>query len=242
MKHPHRRFLTALTLAVAATIAVAGPASAHVTVNPDTAPQGGYTKLTFRVPTESDTASTTRLQVQFPTDQPLASVSVKPHPGWSFRVTKSKLATPIKSDDGEVTEAVSGIDWTADSSADAIKPGEFDEFDVSVGPLPKADSMTFKTLQTYSDGTVVRWIEASTGGAEPEHPAPVLTLTPASSADESATSTDSTSDPSTQAKASDESASTSNGKTNLALTLSIIALVLGAGGAVVAVAGRRRTS
>src|SRR6185503_19180890 len=112
----------------------------HVSVNPDTATQGGFTKLTFRVPTETENTSTTKVQVSFPASQPLGFVSVKPHPGWTFTVAKTKLATPIKTDDGEVTEAVSTITWTAVSGATAIKPGEFDEFDVSAGPLPKAAS------------------------------------------------------------------------------------------------------
>jgi Domain of unkown function (DUF1775) len=38
----------------------------------------------------------------------------------------------------------------------------------------------FKALQTYSDGDVVQWIEPTVkGGAEPEHPPPVLKLTKA---------------------------------------------------------------
>ncbi len=117
----------------------AGAASAHVTVNAVGATQGGYTVLTFRVPTESATASTTKLKVQLPTDHPIASVSVQPHAGWSYKVTTSKLATPITTDDGQLTEAVSEIDWAADSDA-AIKPGEFDQFNVSAGPLPKVAS------------------------------------------------------------------------------------------------------
>jgi uncharacterized protein YcnI len=76
-----------------------------VTVNPDTATKGGYTKVTFRVPTESDTLSTTKVEVSLPTDTPIASVSLKPLPGWTAAAEKSKLATPIKTDDGEVTEA-----------------------------------------------------------------------------------------------------------------------------------------
>jgi periplasmic copper chaperone A len=164
------------------TLAIAGPASAHVTVNPNTATQGGYTKITFRVPNETDNTNTTKLEVNFPADTPVASVSTKPVAGWTVATDKTKLATPIKSDDGEITEAVSKITWTASADA-AIKPGQFQEFDVSLGPLPTAKQMIFKALQTYSDGNVVRWIdEPTTDGTEPEHPAPVLTLNPAGTA------------------------------------------------------------
>jgi periplasmic copper chaperone A len=175
--------------AAALTLALAAPASAHVTVNPNTATQGGYTKVTFRVPNETDKTDTTKLEVSLPTDTPVASVSLKPVAGWTAVTEKSKLATPIKSDDGEITEAVTKITWTADATA-AIKPGQFQEFDVSLGPLPTANQMIFKALQTYSDGTVVRWIdEPAADGAEVEHPAPVLKLSPAGAATGAAATT-----------------------------------------------------
>jgi hypothetical protein len=43
--------------------------------------------------------------------------------------------------------------------------------------------LTFKTLQTYSDGKTVRWIEEASGGQAPENPAPVLKLTAKSAQD-----------------------------------------------------------
>ncbi|WP_406037309.1 YcnI family protein [Micromonospora sp. NBC_00898] len=161
--------------AVTAILAFAGPAFAHVTVNPKEATQGGYTKVTFRVPNEKDNANTTKVEVNLPTSTPIASVSLKPLAGWTAQTETSKLATPIKTDDGEITEAITKITWTADANA-AIKPGQFQEFDVSLGPLPEADQVVFKALQTYSDGDVVRWIDEPSNGAEPEHPAPVLKL------------------------------------------------------------------
>ena len=77
--------------------------------------------------------------------------------------------------------------WTADSPQAQIHPGQFDEFNISVGPLPDAKSMVFKALQHYSDGSVVRWIEPTVEGQpRPEHPAPVLTITPASATGDTA--------------------------------------------------------
>lgn len=219
----------------------AAPAFAHVTVNPASATQGGFAALTFRVPTESDSASTTGVQVVFPAESPLAFVSVKPHPGWSYVVAKAKLASPISSDDGQVTEAVSRITWTADSAASAVKPGQFEEFEVSAGPLPKTASMTFKTLQTYSDGKVVRWIEQRTeGAAEPDHPAPVLTLAGAVAAGGSGTSTKA---PSVAAKvaATTSTDAASSSQVRFATALAALALVVGAvGGLLGGMALRRR--
>ncbi|AEV83912.1 hypothetical protein ACWT_2529 [Actinoplanes sp. SE50] len=164
------------------TLALAGPAAAHVTVNPNTATAGGYTKVAFRVPNESDSASTTKLEVNLPADQPIASVSVKPLPGWTATAVKTKLATPIKSHDTEITEAVSKITWTAAKGSE-IQPGQFQEFDVSMGALPQSGQLVFKALQTYSDGTVVRWIDEPTAdGSEPDSPAPVLKIVPAAAA------------------------------------------------------------
>jgi uncharacterized protein YcnI len=162
---------------VVATFLGVGAASAHVTVNPCEAPQGGYAKLAFRVPNEKSSASTVKLEVTLPGETPIASVSVRPLPGWTAVVERAKLATPIKSDDGDITDATSKITWTATGADAAIKPGQFQEFEISAGPLPEVDQIVFKALQTYSDNEVVRWIEVPTaGGPEPEHPAPVLKL------------------------------------------------------------------
>lgn len=166
-----------------ALFAVPMAASAHVTVSSSDATPGGEGVITFRVPTESATASTTKVQVQLPTATPIASVLVQPTPGWTATTVTSKLATPIKNDDGDtVSEAVSQITWTADNAATAIKPGEFEQFVISAGPLPQAVSLTFGAIQTYSDGNVVKWIESPAPGssAEPQYPAPVLTLAGAS--------------------------------------------------------------
>ncbi|MGW4291848.1 YcnI family copper-binding membrane protein [Micromonospora chersina] len=171
----------ALTLAAVATavLGLAGPASAHVTVNPAEAKQGGYGRFAFRVPNESDTASTTKVEVNLPENAPVGSVSTMPVPGWTVTVEKRKVDPPIEVHGSQLTEAVSKLTWTAAPNG-GVKPGEFQEFPVSMGPLPQTDRMVFKVLQTYSDGNISRWIEEPTPGAEePENPAPVLTLTAA---------------------------------------------------------------
>ncbi|MFG1842159.1 YcnI family protein [Micromonospora sp. NPDC049175] len=166
----------AFTAAATAVLGFAGPASAHVTVNPKEAAQGGYARVAFRVPNESDTASTNKIEVTLPENAPVGSVSTMPVPGWTVATEKRKVDPPIEVHGSQLTEAISKITWTATGDA-AVKPGQFQEFPVSMGPLPKVDSMVFKVLQTYSDGEISRWIDPPTPGAEePEHPAPVLTL------------------------------------------------------------------
>lgn len=214
--------------ALAATFALAGAASAHVTVNPSTATGGSYSKLTFRVPTESDSASTTKVAVFLPSDPAFSYVGIKPHPGWSYKVSKT-------GDD------VSKIVWQATSADSRIEPGEFDEFDISLGPLPDSGDVVFKALQYYSDGSVVRWIQPAVAGQEePEHPAPTLTITPAASGEStsapagSATGSASaagadTTDASTETASAATTSEDDDSDSKAPLVLSIIAVVLAAG-------------
>ena len=143
-----------------------GVASAHVTVSaPEATPGGGGAVITFRVPDESESARTVGLKVRLPTDTPIASVLVQPKPGWSVTVSQAKLATPIKTDDGEVTEAVSEIDWKVSAGGPGIAPGQFDAFSFIAGQLPDAKSLTFKAVQAYSDGSSESWIEEPAPGS-----------------------------------------------------------------------------
>jgi uncharacterized protein YcnI len=172
------RALLVLLATTATVLAVGvGTASAHVTVSSTDAAPGGFGELTFRVPTESDTASTISLRVQLPTDTPIANVSVKPVPGWTAAMTTTPLDPPVTDDDGnQVTEAISEITWTAGAGA-GIKPGEYQAFSISAGPLPDTDSLVLPAIQSYDDGTEVAWIDPTVEGeAEPEHPAPTLSL------------------------------------------------------------------
>ena len=228
MPRRHTFLLAGVGVVAAALALSATAASAHVTVQPPTATQGDYAKLAFRVPNEKDSADTTQLEVQFPTDHPIASVAVQPKDGWTYKVTTTPLAQPIQTDDGQVTEAVSDIVWTGG----AIKPGEFDEFSVSAGPLPTdVTSLQFKALQTYSDGDVVRWIEDTPpGGAEPEHPAPTLTLT-AANGDSAATTP--------AAGSSSDSDSTARTLGIVGIVVGVVGVAFGVGAMVVS---RRKTA
>ncbi|MER5421185.1 YcnI family copper-binding membrane protein [Streptosporangium roseum] len=173
-----RRAVAVTAGVTALTLGLALPALAHVTINPGSAEQGSFSKVAFRVPNERDDASTNKVEVAFPTDHPLPFVSVKPVPGWEVKVTESKLPKPVTTEYGEITEAVTKITW----SGGKIEPGQFQEFEVSMGALPKdTDHLVFPATQTYSGGEVVKWDdEPKTDGSEPERPAPVLKLTPAS--------------------------------------------------------------
>ncbi|MEU9154282.1 YcnI family protein [Streptomyces sp. NPDC048417] len=211
--------VTALT--AAGLLVAAGVASAHVTVHPESYAKGATDGvLTFRVPNEEDTASTTKVQVFLPTDHPVLGVLVSPRDGWTAKVTNTKLKTPVKTDDGTISDAVSEITWTGGK----IGAGQFEDFDVAFGQLPEdADQLAFKTLQTYSDGKVVRWIEeAESGGEEPEDPAPVLKLTAKGADDDSATAASAAAP-----KSADTSTSTAVGSDSTARSLGSAGLIVG---------------
>lgn len=222
-----KRFAVLLIAAFGALLAFAASASAHVTVTAPGATRGGSDQeITFRVPVEKD-VDTVGVTVQLPTNTPIASVLVEPMPGWTHTETTSKLATPIKTDDGEITSAVTVISWKA-TAGHGLAPGEFGAFTIIAGQLPDVPSITFKALQTYADGSVVKWIEVPAPGSsvEPENPAPVLSLAAGSS------------DPSGGVTVTRvEKGSSNTGP----IVLSIVALVVAAAALGVAFVGRARS-
>jgi periplasmic copper chaperone A len=187
------RALVVAAGAAAGVTALAGTAFAHVTITPTSAQQGSTTELTFRVPNEESAAATVELQVQVPTAHPIAQFLVKPVPGWTISVQTVTLAKPVVTDDGSFTSAVSEVTWTGGK----IAPGQYQDFSVSVDPLPSGvGQLAFKAIQTYSNGDVVRWIDLPQAGQpEPDHPAPVLTLTSAASTDAASGAADGASGP-----------------------------------------------
>ena len=161
--------------AVVALLALAPAAVAHVTIQPEEAPAGGFTRLDVRVPTERDDASTTKVEVQFPPG--FLSVSTEPVPGWNAEIAMRKLDKPVEQFGERVTEEVDRVTFTADGEANAIGPGQFRDFGLSVG-VPDGrpgSALRFPAVQTYSSGEVVRWI----GPADSEEPAPQVELTAA---------------------------------------------------------------
>jgi uncharacterized protein YcnI len=163
----------AAATAVAA-LAVPAAAQAHVTVQPDQAPAGAFTVLNVRVPTELDNASTAKVDVKFPDG--FAAARYQSVPGWKVRVITKKLAQPIQTDDGPITQGIDRMVFARTRPAGGIEPGQFQDFPISVQIPGKAgDKLTFKAIQTYSNGTVVRWI----GGQGADEPAPQVTVTPA---------------------------------------------------------------
>jgi uncharacterized protein len=215
--------------AVVAALVLAPAAAAHVTLQPPEAPAGGFTRLDVRVPNERDNASTTKVVVQMPPG--FLSVSTEPVPGWDSELTMRELDEPVEQFGEQVTEEVGRITFTGDGETGVIRPGEFQDFGLSLAvPEGRPGTMlTFKALQTYSNGEVVRWI----GPPDSEEPAPQVALTAAEEEEAAAPAAEEPAAP-----AASEEDDEGNG-------LAIAALVVGAAGLVAGLAallmGRRRT-
>ncbi|MFE9766733.1 YcnI family protein [Streptomyces sp. NPDC005808] len=244
------RIAAAGAVAASAVLVLSGPAFAHVSVQPEgEAAKGGYATVDFKVPNERDNASTTKLEVSFPTDHPLASVMPEPVAGWTAKVTTSKLDKPLELHGETISQAVTKVTWTA--TGKGIEPGFFQKFPLSIGALPEdTDELVFKAVQTYSNKEVVRWIEEQAEGAEePENPAPVLALSAASEeghhgATSTATPSDEASDVSAEhAETTEVAAASTDSSDTTARVLGVVGIVVGAAGVAYGVlAGRRRTN
>jgi uncharacterized protein YcnI len=179
--HPRWRAPTRTALALGGalllTLLGSGMAEAHVTAQPGWATQGGYAVVALRVPTESESAGTVKVELTLPAEHPIAEVLTTPMAGWIARIGKVPVNPPLRTDDGTVSEVAHTITWTAQPGK-RIEPDQYADFDVSLGPLPTdADQLVLPVVQTYDDGTVTRWDQPhAAGAAEPEHPAPALKL------------------------------------------------------------------
>jgi uncharacterized protein YcnI len=194
---------TPILLVLAGALLAVPAASAHVTVNPRTVPADSFARFAVRVPDEAEDAQTIKITVQLP--ESVSFVSFQPKPGWKRSVTMVKLDKPITNDEGEtVTERISTVTW----EGGRIAPGEFDEFGLSAKVPAAQGKLVFPTVQTYSNGDVVRWI----GDPDSDTPAPRVTVTPR--AGEAAAAAPTTS--------SDE-----DGRDGLALAFGIAGLVAG---------------
>lgn len=224
-------------LAAGAVLALAMPlaASAHVTATPNQAEAGSWTYVTFRVPNESATASTVKLEIHLPADAPFTSVSYQPTAGWTGSAAKTALPKPVKVEGNTISEATTEVTFTAD--AGGIAPGQFQTFTLSLGPVPDTGRIVIPATQTYSDGKVVEWSATPEDAAKDDslEPAPVVWVNDAPPADHHGGATATTA-PAASAQAP------ADGQGGLALGLSIAALVVAAGGALLGgfALGRRK--
>ncbi|BDI21264.1 YcnI family protein [Herbiconiux sp. L3-i23] len=167
--------LAALSLGAVLAIAPAIAANAHVGLSPSSAAAGETAALTFTIPNESETASTTKVEILLPTDTPLVNVRYQAIPGWTTAVLQEELAEPVTVGETTITTAPTRVIYTADPQG-GIAPFAFETFTIRVGPVPEAGNLVLPVVQSYDDGEVSDW------SATPEQyesdeslsPAPVL--------------------------------------------------------------------
>jgi uncharacterized protein YcnI len=176
------RLLAAPAAAGVALLAVAGPASAHVTVMPTTTAAGAYTVLTVSVPHGCEGSPTTKVAIQIPEE--ILSVTPTRNPLWEVTKQKQKLAEPITDAHGnEVTERDAVVVYTAKTP---LPDGYRDAFELSLQlPEEEGKTLAFPAIQTCEKGETA-WAEIAAEGQdaeELEHPAPTVTITAADEED-----------------------------------------------------------
>jgi uncharacterized protein YcnI len=176
------RLLAAPAAAGVALLAVAGPASAHVTVTPTTTAAGAYTVLTVSVPHGCEGSPTTKVAIQIPEE--ILSVTPTRNPLWDVTKQKQKLAEPVTDAHGnEVTERDAAVVYTAKTP---LPDGYRDAFELSLQlPEEEGKTLAFPAIQTCEKGETA-WAEIaaeSQDAEELEHPAPTVTITAAEEED-----------------------------------------------------------
>jgi uncharacterized protein YcnI len=159
-----------------ATVGVlAGPtvAQAHLSIHPNEVPAGSFATLDIRVPNETIGANVRKVEVTMPPG--ILDVSTGYTPGWSVKVTKAKLAKPVQTSSGPVTERVREVVWKGTGNLGKIPSGQFLRFPITIEIPGKAgENLTFETVEFY-EKNLVRWIGPPGSG----NPAPRIVVTPA---------------------------------------------------------------
>ncbi|MDN5772143.1 MAG: YcnI family protein, partial [Microlunatus sp.] len=191
-----------------------------------------------------DTAGTVKVSVQLPQDHPFIHVSTKPITGWTAVAAEKPLPKPVDYEGTTITKAVRTVTWTADQGTQ-IRPNEYQEFSISVGPLPEPGTVMLPATQTYSDGTVVAWDQPTPDSAEePDKPAPEFNVVAAAAGADHGGPT--SSDPNAEALSTENSTSTETtapaAADPVARTLGGLGLAAGLGGLVLGGLALRRRS
>lgn len=165
---------TIAALLATAILAAPAAAQAHISLHPNTIPAGAFATLDVRVPGEQEGAHVTKVDVLFPPG--FTSVDYENVPGWSGRVIEAKLATPIKEGGEAIRTEASQIVWTWTGPVGEVNNAQFIDFPLSLAIPENAagKALEFRTVQTYSNGQIVHWIEPSLTA---EHPSPRINVT-----------------------------------------------------------------
>ncbi|WP_328611546.1 YcnI family protein [Amycolatopsis sp. NBC_00345] len=163
--------LIAVLTAVLGLPALAIPAAARVSIVPDKAAGGGTQTFAFRLANERSGTTSTRLEVTFPQDPPIAFVEVAPARGWTATVRPRPLNPPVTVGDKTISQVAGSIVL----AGGAVQPHQFEQFLITMGPLPADGRLLFQTTQTFANGEVEHLTEAQVTGSA-KAGAPVISL------------------------------------------------------------------
>lgn len=235
-----------VTLGVAAAIVLgtAASASAHVEAEASSTAVDSYTTVTFSVPHGCDGSPTTKLQFHVP--ESVIEVTPTVNPNWTITKATEPYTAPSSaagSDEDEAETAAERVTSVTYTAKTPLPADERDTFSLSFSlPDGKAgDTVSMPVTQTCEKGST-EWDQATKAGqAEPEHPAPTITLTAATAGDDEHGTTASTeSDEATATTASSSSTSVPADPDLVGRFLGLGGLLLGAVALVVSVAATRR--
>jgi hypothetical protein len=150
-------YAAAALLGAAVAVSAASPASAHTGITIDPARAGAKNAVaTINAEAESDSAGVTKMQIFLP-------AGIAPDD-----VTQISLPNRWK-----LTRQLTS--YTVEGAALAV--GRNAEHKIRIRQLPMYASISFKVLQTYSDGRTDRWIGLGTkDNPAPDNPAPTVKL------------------------------------------------------------------
>jgi uncharacterized protein YcnI len=166
--------LGAVGAALAAALAVANVALAHVTLETGEAPVGASYKAVLRVPHGCDGSATTAIRIRIP--EGVIGVKPMPKPGWTLNIVKGKYAKSYSLFHAKVSEGATEIAWSQGKLAD----DNYDEFVFQAflaGDLEAGRTLYFPVVQECEKG-VHRWIEIPSANHDYPEPAPGLKLLP----------------------------------------------------------------
>jgi uncharacterized protein YcnI len=202
----------AFVAGLAALALTAAPAAAHIQVRPTVAAPGDPVLFQLIVPNEKD-AHTVEVTLQVPKD--VLPFSFEEPAGWT---RTNKL---------NADQSIATVTWKGKLSRDG-----FAQFSLLASTPEQEGTIVWKALQTYDDGSTVRWI----GGPDSDNPAAVTKVTKSAAREnaggEGAESAPGTATATATAAAVQTTAAAASGDDDgdspLPLILSIAALVLAA--------------
>jgi uncharacterized protein YcnI len=188
------RFIPKVAAASAAVAIVVwwapGSALAHVGVDKDEVEAGSSTSLGFSFSHGCEESPTNSMSFQIP--EGVYDAVPQVHAGWDIEVEREDLAEPVEGAHGqEITDRASVITFTAREGFD-VPNGQKDTFVLSFTAPEQEGPLSFPVIQGCVEGTN-DWIEAWDGtGAEPESPAPFVTVVAGSGGDDHEEGTETT--------------------------------------------------